>query len=161
MIYYQEGFHLKDSKIFINLFKKYMRHRMGIASMTGLGNPNSQIIDGRLSKSKKLNKIIKKCSKDAYNIFFVNTKIDFGHCDAQINFDMSEIRIGVEPAYMYEGLKIITICKKKEVSNFMTGYAWGVYGSDISSTTMYYSEYKNKSKFVKFVDNWHDKIFIK
>ena len=136
-----------------------MRHRIGALNSVGLGNPNPQLIDNRLTKNKIKNSIIKECEKDAYKIFFRGTELDFEYCDAQANSNGSEVRVGIEPTYMYEPLKIMIIHKKKENSEFMTGFSWGIYGSEIVSKTKYYSEYKTKSKFVKFVDKWHDKLF--
>lgn len=136
-----------------------MRHRIGALNLTGLGNPNTQLMDCKATRDKIKNRVINRCAKEAYKIFFKGTKLDFEYCDAQANFDMSEIKIGIEPAYMYEDLKIIIIRKKKEHSEFITGRAWGVYGSDIASKNKYYSEYKNKSKFVNFIDEWHKKLF--
>ena len=136
-----------------------MRHRIGASNSTGLGNPNTQLMDCKITKNKIRNKIVNECAEDAYKIFFKGTKLDFEYCDAQANSNGSEIRVGIEPAYMYEDLKIIIIRRKKEHSEFITGYAWGVYGSDIASKNKYYSEYKTKSKFVKFIDEWHSKLF--
>ena len=41
----------------------------------------------------------------------------------------------------------------------ITGYSWDAWGSGIRSTAKLYSNYKNKSKFIKFVDKWHPKIY--
>ena len=136
-----------------------MRHRIGVLNSTGLGNPNAQLLDCKVTKNKIRNIIINECAEEAYKIFFKGTKLDFEYCDAQASSNGLEIKVGIEPTYMYEPLKIMIIHKKKENSEFMTGYAWGVYGSDIVSKTKYYSEYKTKGKFVKFVDKWHNKLF--
>ena len=136
-----------------------MRHRIGALNSMGLGNPNAQLMDCKATRNKVKNRIINECAKEVYKIFFKGTKLDFEYCDAQANFDMSEITIGIEPAYVYEDLKIIIIRKKKKHSEFITGYAWGVCGFDIVSKNKYYSEYKTKSKLVKFVDKWHGKLF--
>jgi len=130
-----------------------MRYRMGMAALTGLGNPSKELINGIPSKNKKLNALVNKASKEAYELFFKY----FGHCDAQIA--RGEIIIGVEPAYMYEDLKIIRIDFDKELSSFQTGYAFGGWGSGIRSTTRYYKEYKYTSKFIKFIDKWHPVLF--
>jgi hypothetical protein len=129
-----------------------MRHRIG-GQGTGLGNSAPEQLDGKSTGDKKMDRLINKAAKEAYELFFKS----FGYCDAQ--FSENEVRLGVEPAYMYENLKIISIRRNKEYSKFTTGHAWGAYGSGIVSTDRYYSDYKYKCKFTKFVDKWHDVIF--
>lgn len=117
-----------------------MRHRM--ASGTGLGNPSGEI----LNNSGTINK---EMATEVIDLFFSK----WGGIDYQIDDD--GIKIGIEPTYQYEELKIIYIAKNKGNSYIQYGKAWGSYGSEIASTTRYYSDYKNKSKFIKFVDKWH------
>ena len=128
-----------------------MRHR--IVTGTGLGNPAREMIDGRETKNKKLNALIKESCKEAHDLFFKK----FGYCDAQHRHE--EIKIGVEPAYQGEELKIIAINKEKHHSFFETGYAFGLYGSGIRATKKYFSDYKKKNKFVKFIEKWHPILF--
>jgi len=64
--------------------------------------------------------------------------------------------IGIVPAYQYEYLKIVYIAPEKENSYIENGRAWGSYGSQIGSTLRYYKDYKKKSKFIRFVDRWHE-----
>lgn len=135
-----------------------MRHR-GAASHTGLGNPNAALMDNKETKDKKFNAIVNECAKDAYETFFKGTSLDYEYCDAQV--DMFDVRVGIEPSYMYENLKMIVISKGEKVNSYIqTGYAWEAWGSGIRSTRKYYGEYVNKSKFVRFIDKWHNKINI-
>jgi hypothetical protein len=98
---------------------------------------------------------MKNMMGDAVELYFKK----WGGCDYKIT-DVGSIEIGIEPAYMYEDVKIIHICKhNKNFSHILTGIAWGAYGSDWATTRKYYGDYKYKSKFVKFIDRWHDKIF--
>lgn len=131
-----------------------MRRRIGIAAMTGLGgNPAPSLMDGKLTPDPKLNRLIKKCAKEAHDLFFTS----FGYCDAQYTPD--EISLGIEPSYMYDPLKIITINKHKDMSLFVTGRAVGPWASAIISKQRGYGDYKCVSKFVRFIDKWHPIFF--
>lgn len=121
-----------------------MRHR--IVSVTGLGNPNPVILNNK-------GLIHKEFANDA----IVNYFKEYNGFDFQTN--EKYITIGIEPAYQYEKLKLISINKNKEESFIKTGKSWGPYGSDIVSNVKIYKNYKNKSKFVRFVDKWHPILF--
>ena len=77
--------------------------------------------------------------------------------DFQVEKD--SVSVGIEPTYQYQDLKIVTIAKNKNESTYTTGRAWGPYGSGIASKTRRYGSYKNKSRFTKFVDEWHPFIW--
>jgi len=128
-----------------------MRHRIGSAGLTGLGNSSP----ASLNNNKSLNSIIKKMLNDAIKLYFKK----WNGCDYQINQD--EISFGIEPAYMYEDLKIISINKDIARSYIRTGRAFDVYGSGIRSTTKIYRDYKKKCQFKNFIDEWHPKLFNK
>lgn len=119
-----------------------MRHR--IAAITGLGNPNPVLLDNKGKLNYKF--------ADAV----VETYFPEGF-DYKIMRD--QVLVGIEPSYQFDPLKIVAIHKDKKKSFIQTGRAWGGYGSQLSTTTKCYSEYKYKSKFVKFIDQWHDKLF--
>lgn len=123
-----------------------MRHRM--ASGFGLGNPSQPLLNNKGAVNGSF-------ASDAITEYFQR----YEGFDYQINED--EILVGIEPAYQYDRLKIIRICKNKSDSYIQIGRAWGPYGSQIGSTTKYYKDYKNKSKFVRFVDRWHVELFGK
>lgn len=131
-----------------------MKHRIGIASSTYLGSGAVGLISGKNTSSKVKNSLLKRIAKDCYNTFSFEK---FGYCDA--GFDGNQARFGVEPAYQFDPLKMIVIHKNKEESQFVTGRAVGVWGSRIISKNKRYDEYLRNSKFTKFVDKWHDKIF--
>ena len=125
--------------------------------MTGLGgNSSPERMDGKSTGNKKRDALIGECSKDAYETFFKSTKLDYDGVDAQAR-DF-EVRIGIEPTYMYDSLKMIVVSKTKENSYIETGYAWGPWGSGLRSTRKYYGEYKSKGKVVRFIDKWHAKL---
>jgi len=123
-----------------------MRHR--IASGFGLGNPDPELLDNNGPKLPT-----KKFADEAIELYFK-------HWDGfDFHIDDDSIRIGIEPSYQDDPLKIISIQKDKQQSYIQTGKAWGGYGSQITSKTKHYNEYKYKSKFVKFVDKWHPILF--
>lgn len=117
-----------------------MRHRM-TSVCTGLGNPDKELLDN----SGKINKEF----ADAV----INTYMPGESCDFKIT-DIC-VMAGIEPAYMYQRLKIVCIFKEKEYSYIQDGYAFGMYGSGIVKKIKWYKDYKRKCKFVNFVDKWH------
>ena len=123
-----------------------VRHR--IVSGTGLGNPDKELLDNK-------GKINIAFAEDAINKYFSAWK----GLDYKINKD--EILVGIEPAYQYEKLLILSICANKNKSYLRRGIAWGGYGSDIASSIKFYSGYKRKCKFTNFIDKWHPILFKK
>ena len=136
-----------------------MKYRIGgdAVRATGLGGGGQALMDGKPTGDKKRDALIRLVSKDCYLSFFKGTKLDYDGVDAQAK--EYEVRIGIEPSYMYESLKMFVISKTKENSYMVTGYSWGGWGTGIRSTRRYYSEYKTKSKFVRFIDNWHPQLY--
>jgi len=128
-----------------------MRHRMGIAGMTGLGNPLPVILQN--NTTKKIEGKLKKFVDEAINLYFKR----WDGCDYSINDE--EILLGVEPAYQYDYLRLIALKKDKKNSYIKNGRAWGDWGSEITLTTKFYSDYKNKCKFIKFIDKWHSVLY--
>ncbi len=114
-------------------------------------------MDAKPTGDKKRDDIVRAFSKDVYETFFKGTSMDEGYVDAGVR-DF-HVRAGIEPGYMYNPLKIIEIHEKKEHSRLITGYSWEAWGSGLRLTKRYYMDYKYKSKFVKFVDKWHSKLF--
>jgi hypothetical protein len=112
------------------------------------------LISGRSTGDSKRDALIRKAVKECYEIFGFE---QHGYCDAGEEGD--EIRLGFEPSYQYEDLKVIVIAKDKDYSRFITGRAWGSWGSQIASTTREYGDYKRRSKFVRFVDKWHPRLY--
>lgn len=122
-----------------------MRHRMGIAGMTGLGNPTPAMLNNEGKPDKKM-------LKEAVGLFFSK----WGYCDYFVH--LNGTLIGIEPAYQYEHLKVIFIAEDKENCYIENGKAWGGYGSQIVRTRKYYRDYKYRSKFTKFIDKWHPEV---
>lgn len=121
-----------------------MRHRL--VSGTGLGNPDPVLLNNQ-------GEINKEFADEAIATYF--------HEEEGFDFQVDEnsITIGIEPSYQGDELKIVHINKDKNKSFIQRGKAWGPYGSQITKTTHIYGEYKNKGKFVKFVDKWYDVLF--
>jgi hypothetical protein len=121
-----------------------MRHRL--VSGTGLGNPEK----AELTNQGKLNK---KFAEDALKAYFEQYEgFDFKVTDALV-------LVGIEPSYQYDPMLIISIERDKNKSYIKRGKAWGPYGSQVVKSIKYYGDYKLKSKFVKFVDKWHQEFF--
>lgn len=124
-----------------------MRHR--IVHGTGFGNPDPEILDNHGPKPPK------DLAEKVIELYFKDTEgFDYA-------WGKNTLRIGIEPAYQFDPLKVITIHKTKKKSTITTGHAFGCYGSGIRSKTKTYSEYKYKSKFVKFIDEAHLRLFGK
>ena len=126
-----------------------MRHRIGIGAHTGLGNPTKAL----LNNTGKMSPPVKDMADEVVDLYFKKR----GGCDYDIGAD--KIKFGIEPAYQHERLRIIVINRDKPTSFIKEGYAWGAYGSDIASRYKFYSDYKTRGKFKKFVDRWHPRIF--
>lgn len=132
-----------------------MRHRMG--GVTGIGNPAPEVLDGKSTGSIQRDNLINQCAKDCYLTFFKGTKLDYDTCDAGVTAD--EVRLGIEPAYKDWPVKLIVIDEEKRLSYIETGIARGWYGSEWQSTKRYYQDYKYASKFKRFVDKWHPRLW--
>lgn len=127
--------------------------RRGAAALTGLGGNAKVYMSGQPTKDEKFNKVINAAAKDAYETFFKK----FGYCDAGV--DGEEVRLGIEPTYQFEPLKIVAINKDKDQSRFITGRAVGPWASAVQSTIKEYRDYQRHSKFIRFVDKWHPLLF--
>lgn len=125
--------------------------------MTGLGGGAPVLMDGQPTGNKERDALIKECARDAYKTFFKGTSLDYDYCDAQAR--ESEVRLGIEPTYMYQHLKMIVINEDKKASEFILGYAVGAWASAIRKTKKFYLKYKRTSKFTRFVDKWHPQLF--
>lgn len=132
-----------------------MRHRMSVASMTGLGNPNEPILTNNWPEDQNQRKIILDMMKEAIKIFRPLEKSEY----SDFNVFKDNIVIGNEPAYMYEELFLLSINRKKESSMIRTGVSFGNYGSNIVSKVLFYKDKKRKSKFVRFVDKYHALLY--
>ena len=119
-----------------------MRHR--IATGFGLGNPSKELLPNNGELPKRF--------IDAATYSFFPEGFDF-------KIESDQIAVGIEPAYQYDRLRIIAINRDKEKSYIQLGKAWGPYGSGIAKTTRTYGDYKNRSKFIRFVDIWHSFLF--
>lgn len=119
-----------------------MRHR--IVNTLGFGNSSEELLtnEGNLP-----------CEflDDAVEKYF-NEGLDF-------KADVASVAIGIEPAYQYQRLKIITIRRNKKESSIEDGYAWEAFGTGIRKKIKTYGEYKRNCKFTRFVDKWHPVLF--
>lgn len=132
---------------------------MGVAGMTGLGNPSPEMMSGESTGNEQRDELIRRFSEDVYKTFFQGTKLDYNGVDAGVR--EFEVRAGIEPTYMYESLKMVSIHEEKGRSYLVEGYAWGPYGSGIRQKRRYYRDYKRGSKFTYLVDLWHPLLFPK
>lgn len=132
-----------------------MARRSGV--LTGLGNSAPEIMNGQSTGNSKLDGVINECAKDCYETFFKGTKMDYETIDA--GADEYGIVFGIEPAYKDWELKIIVFMQNKSRCRYETGIARGWYGSQIQSSDRYYGDYKYSTKFTKFVDKWHSRLF--
>lgn len=126
-----------------------MKHRIG-GGMTGLGN-NAEV---HLSNTGKRNKPFEQAVLDAY--FTKDGEVE-GGVDYESTKDY--FTIGIEPSYQGDPLKIISIHRNKKDSYIARGQAFGYYGTGLRVTTKKYSDYRYEAKFVKFVNEWHEKLF--
>jgi hypothetical protein len=122
-----------------------VRHRI-VSGTFGIGNAEPELLNNK-------GEINKEFADEAIAIYF--------HEEEGFDFQIGEdyVMIGIEPSYQYDELKIIKIHKDKSKSFLQRGKAWGPYGTQIAKNTNIYGEYKNKGKFVKFVDKWHATLF--
>ena len=128
-----------------------MRHR--ILGFNGLGNPEQTILNNnkKIKKSDFWDEFLEDATKN------FNTLSEYGGFDFQVTED--RFMFGIEPSYEGDDLQIIQFnFKDKSLCCIEQGRAFGAYGSDIVSKFRYYGDYKNKSKFVKFIDKWYEKL---
>lgn len=132
-----------------------MKHRIIGNIITGLGNSSQCLLNNQWSNNDNFNEILKQCFEEAIKTF--KPIKDFGGLDFSINNHM--ISFGFEPAYKYQNLYIININLKDITHSYLrTGFAFGYYGSNIVNNYKFYKDYKNKCKFIKFIDKWYKKI---
>jgi len=133
-----------------------MRHRLGMATSIGLGNPDKCLLNNQWSENEKINELLKKICEDVIPLYFS----EFDGCDFQINESKDGISfyIGIEPAYKMDKLIWIMISSNKNDSYIRTGIAYGFYGSNIVSKSKSYGEYIKQSKFTRFIDKWHPEL---
>ena len=93
--------------------------------------------------------------EDAYNTFKTFEKYD----GLDVGFTGHHALLGVEPTYQYQSLFVIEFnFVAKDACVIKTGHAFGPWGTGIRSKTKCYGEYKNSSKFVRFIDKWYDTL---
>lgn len=128
-----------------------MRHRIGGAH-TGLGNSAPAQLQNNWSGDKSFDKHLKNLFSEAIKTFPLMKQSQ--GCDFQLEKD--RISFGIEPAYQHDELEIVIININKTLSYHQRGHAWGAYGSQIVTTTKSYNDYIYKSKFIRFIDKWHE-----
>lgn len=125
---------------------------MGAAAWTHLGGNNSP---ERLENVGTTTPEILAMFSEAIKTF-PEMKLHEG-LDYHIGSDL--IFMGIEPSYFGDNLEIVTIARDKAQSTIETGHAFGMYGSGIRSRKKSYSEFKRPTRFTKFIDAWHGKVF--
>ena len=129
-----------------------MKHRGG-AQHTGLGSNAPVLVSGKNTGGIP-DSLLNEIAKDCYNTFSFEK---YGYCEA--GFDGDEARFGIEPTYQFEDLKLIVVCKDKAESKYITGRAVGAWASALQQKVKEYRNYQKSSKFTRFVDKWHAKLF--
>ena len=129
-----------------------MRHRMGCAAQTGLGNPSQPLLKNKWADNEEINNVAKAMMSEAIDLWFK----EYEGCDFNIDVGEKhiEVAMGIEPAYQLDPLKIVIINSNIQYSSFTTGIAYGYYGSNIVQKYKRYEEYKNNCKFKRFADKW-------
>ena len=130
-----------------------MRHRFGNITCMGIGNSDPVILDNNkhIEPSEFWNAFV----EDLVGNF--KTIADWGGFDFHIGED--NFMLGIEPAYDGDDLQIIKFnFSDKDKSYIRQGRAFGAYGCNIVSKYRFYGDYKRKSKFVRFIDKWYEKL---
>lgn len=128
-----------------------MRHR--ICNLTGFGSSEPIRLDNNINIHKN----------EFWNEFLKDVQLNFKTIDKYEGFDFhitsNSFTFGIEPSYKFDDLQIIHFdFNNKQNCYIEQGRAWGYYGSHCVTKTKKYSEYKNKSKFIRFIDKWFDLI---
>ena len=133
-----------------------MRHRIGIAGMTGLGNSEPARLSNQWTGIEEIDQALKPMMAEAVELFFK----DWEGCDfsiAQAGKGMI-VTLGIEPSYKFDTLKIIAVGSCMENSYKETGVAWGYFGTGIASTVKTYAECTYKTAFTRFVQKWSEEL---
>lgn len=144
-----------------------MRHRFGLASCTGLGRgPGSDFgLDNDYSGfNKEQELVLGQVAKD-FITQFDSKETDYklgGYevCDfGWIDGARTVLGVGLEPSYQWDKMLVFQFDFEDKCNCLiLTGTAFGPYGSDIALKMKYYKDYKRKSKLIKFIDKWYDKL---
>lgn len=130
-----------------------MKYRIGIPARAHQDTLAPARLDNRWPRDRKRNKLVKRMLQDATEEFFIG----LGHCDVSIKDD--EISLGIEPHHQGDNLFILTLSRDKAKSRLERGHAFNDTDSSVRVRTWPYSDYKYRSKFVRFVDHWHAVLF--
>lgn len=128
-----------------------MRHR--ICNLTGFGNSEPIKLDNNIDISKS----------SFWDGFLKDAQLNFKTIDEYEGFDFhitnNGFTFGIEPSYQLDSLQIIHFdFNNKQDCYLEQGVAFGVYGSRCVTKIKKYSEYKTRSKFIRFIDKWFDLI---
>lgn len=127
-----------------------------VVNLIGLGNPEPCELDNniKLDKSKFWDSFLIELQK-SYPIFSNFDGFDF-------HLAKNGFAFGIEPSYQFDELLIVYIdFYDKNNSYIERGLATGFYGSNCVSKTKFYKDYKRKSKFIRFVDEWYQPLLDK
>lgn len=129
-----------------------MRHN--IVNAMCLGNPEKCELDNniKLDKNEFWDGFLIEIKK-SYPIFASFDGFDF-------HLAKNGFAFGIEPSYQFDALLIIYIdFYDKNNSYIKTGFSKGLYGLNCVSKTKFYKDYKRKSKFIRFVEEWQKPLF--
>lgn len=129
-----------------------MRHRI-VNCDTGFGNPEPCALDNNITLGQN----------DFWDAFLEDCQKNFKTIANYKGFDfhLSEkgFAFGIEPSYKYDDLQIIYI-DFTDIKNcyIQQGRAWGYYGTNTLTKLKMYGEYTRNSKFIRFINKWHEPI---
>lgn len=127
-----------------------MRHRIG-GGITGIGSS----VPCRLTNNIKLPDELKEFADEMISQF--HAMWNYNGFDIQL--DNNGVYFGIEPSYKFDPLEILYFnFKSKDCCSYIRGVAYGFYGADVVTKSKNYVDYKYKTKFVRFVDKWYDKV---
>lgn len=105
----------------------------------------------KFTSKEKFNLVLSEVISDAVNIYFQNNN------EADFMIVHNSIKIGKFSDKDTNSFKIISInLDNKNASSFQTGIKLD--NGKILKKVSYYESYKNRGKFVKFIDKWYDKL---
>lgn len=134
-----------------------MRHRMGCAAATGLGRKSGTDFclwnNKEEVKSKAQYDLLYRMAND-FGKQFLDSKYcpDFG-------IKKNWITIGVEPSYQWDYLRVIHFAPD-DINKCLIEYgtAFGPYGTKVAFKQKFFSDYKRKNKYTRFINKWFKKV---
>lgn len=130
----------------------FVRHRI-CEGLTGIGNSEPIVLENN----------VKLKDKTFWDEFYEAAAKAFPLIQRCEGFDYAlrdtEFRFGIEPSYIQDPYLVVSFFFPDKGSCYIErGLATGFYGSKVVYKTKFYRDYKRESKFIRFIDEWYDKI---